>query len=102
MTPTRTVALKAVGGSVQLPSSSRVQPEDLAVALMTDFRHTSPICVDVGTRLEDALKRMIYAGVRLLFVKDAKATLLGHVTAADIQGEKPLLYLQSGDCRASR
>jgi len=66
---------------------------------MTDFRHTSPICVEPGTRLEDALNRMIYAGVRLLFVKGARTALLGHVTAADIQGEKPLLYLQSGDCR---
>ena len=42
---------------------------------------------------------MIVSGVRLLFVVDASFKILGSITSYDIQGENPLRYLQSRDCR---
>jgi len=70
-----------------------------ALALMTDFQDISPISVAATTSLDTALDYMIISGIRLLFVIDAEFNLLGSITSFDIQGEKPMLYLQSKDCR---
>ena len=42
---------------------------------------------------------MIYSNVRLFFVVDKEFNILGSVTSYDIQSEKPMLFLQSRDCR---
>ena len=42
---------------------------------------------------------MIISGIRLLLVTDAGSMLLGSISSYDIQSEKPMLYLQSKDCR---
>ena len=70
-----------------------------ALELMTDFRRTPAISVHAATPIDDALKQMIYAGVRFLFVVDDGFAVLGAVTSYDIHSEKPMLYLQSRDCR---
>lgn len=70
-----------------------------ALTLMTDFQQRSPISVTATTNIDKALDYMIISGVRLLFVIDSEYTLLGSITSYDIQGEKPMLYLQSKDCR---
>jgi CBS-domain-containing membrane protein len=41
---------------------------------------------------------MIQSGVRSLFVLDNESRVIGLVTSYDIQGEKPIRYLQSLDC----
>ena len=70
-----------------------------ALELMTDFQEVYPFSVAASTQIDAALDHMITSGIRLLFVIDADFTLLGSITSFDIQGEKPMLYLQSKDCR---
>jgi len=72
---------------------------DPALDLFTDFRLTPAISVLASTQIDNALTQMICSGVRLLFVVDAAFNILGSITSYDIQGEKPLRYLQSRDCR---
>lgn len=66
-----------------------------ALEAMTDFRCTPAITVPATTQVDVALERMIYSGVRLLFVVGADFSLLGSISSYDIQSEKPMLYLQS-------
>lgn len=73
--------------------------DDPALDLLTDFHLTPAISVLAATQIDDALTQMICSGVRLLFVVDAGFKILGAITSYDIQGEKPLRYLQSRDCR---
>ncbi len=70
-----------------------------ALEAMTDLRRMPAISVLAATQIDAALDRMIFSGVRLLFVVDTQTSLLGSITSYDIQGEKPMLYLQSKDCR---
>ncbi|BAP89018.1 CBS domain containing protein [Burkholderiales bacterium GJ-E10] len=72
--------------------------ESPALEAMTDFRCAPAISVPENTQIDDALNRMIHSGVRLLFVVDSSFKLLGAVSSHDIQGERPMLYLQSQDC----
>jgi CBS-domain-containing membrane protein len=76
-----------------------LDPNDQALNLLTDFHLTPAISVLAATQIDDALTQMICSGVRLLFVVDAGFKILGTITSYDIQGEKPLRYLQSRDCR---
>jgi len=73
--------------------------DDPALNLLTDFYLTPAISVLSTTQIDNALTQMICSRVRLLFVVDAGFKLLGVVSSYDIQGEKPLRYLQSRDCR---
>jgi CBS-domain-containing membrane protein len=73
--------------------------DDPALDVLTDFQLTPAISVLAATQIDNALTQMICSGVRLLFVVDAGFKILGSVTSYDIQGEKPLRYLQSRDCR---
>ena len=70
-----------------------------ALSLLTDFQLTPAISVLASTQIDSALTQMICSGVRLLFVVDAGFKILGSISSYDIQGEKPLRYLQSRDCR---
>jgi predicted transcriptional regulator len=67
--------------------------------LMTDLEGKTPFTIAANTAIDTALEHMISAGVRLLFVVDTEGCLLGSITSYDIQGEKPMLYMQSQDCR---
>lgn len=73
--------------------------DDPALDLLTDFHLTPAISVLAATQIDDALTQMICSGVRLLFVVDAGFKILGTITSYEIQGENPLRYLQSRDCR---
>ena len=79
-----------------IPSIMHARP---ALMLMTDFQGKPPVTVTANIHIDTALEQMIDAGVRLLFVVDAENNLLGSITSYDIQGEKPMLYMQSQDCR---
>lgn len=81
------------------PGMTLLGYEAPALELMTDFRRTPAISVHAATQIDDALNQMIYSGVRLLFVVDAEFRVLGAITSYDINSEKPMLYLQSRDCR---
>lgn len=73
--------------------------DDPALFLFTDFYLTPAISVLAVMQIDNALTKMIVSGLRLLFVVDSAFNILGSITSYDIQGERPLRYLQSRDCR---
>jgi CBS domain-containing protein len=76
------------------PDERSVTPGDPATRVMTDFEYTHPITVTEERRIDDALEDMISFGVRaLLVVRNGRVT--GFITSYDIQGERPLQFLQS-------
>jgi len=69
----------------------KVTPEDAAATVMTDLTRVTAIIVLPGDSVNEAHRRMIQRGVRLLLVVDQDRKVLGLLTALDILGEKPLL-----------
>jgi CBS domain-containing protein len=100
-TPLRLSKPKATIGFVTKADTrnSRLELDDPALDLLTDFYLTPAISVLAAAQIDNALTQMISSGVRLLFVVNAGFKILGAITSYDIQGEKPLRYLQSRDCR---
>lgn len=73
----------------------RVSGGEPAVRVMTDLR-LGPVSVTThDSSISDALATMKDAGVRFLFVLDEARQLIGSVSSYDIQGEKPLQFMQS-------
>jgi CBS-domain-containing membrane protein len=68
----------------------RVSLDDPAQQVMTDFRSVTAVIILSGDTAEEAHRRMIQRGVRLLLVVDQDRRVVGVVTAADILGEKPM------------
>jgi CBS domain-containing protein len=68
----------------------RVTLEDPALAVMTDLRALGAVIILSGDSVEEAHRRMIQRGVRLLLVVDQNRQVVGVVTANDILGEKPM------------
>ena len=69
----------------------RVGLEDPALHVMTDFTVVTAVIVLSGDALDEAHRRMIQRGVRLLLVVDQDRKVVGLITATDILGEKPVL-----------
>lgn len=65
-----------------------------ATTVMTDFRFVHPVTVAANVAIDDALKKMKTAGVRLLLVTDEADEIIGLITAQDIMGEKPIRVVQ--------
>ena len=66
---------------------------DAAALVVSDFRQVPPITVNEDSSIDEALRDMIRFGVRaLLVVRDGAVT--GLITSYDIQGERPLQFLQ--------
>ncbi|MHB8816304.1 MAG: CBS domain-containing protein [Steroidobacteraceae bacterium] len=75
-----------------------MRPTDAATRVMTDFEFTHPITVTEERCIDDALEDMISLGVRALLVaREGRVT--GLITSYDIQGERPLQFLQSSTYR---
>ena len=70
--------------------------DDPAVYAITDFSRDFPVTVDAERPIDDALNDMIQLGVRALLVSKGER-LVGLVTSYDIQGEKPMQFLQSSN-----
>jgi CBS domain-containing protein len=71
-----------------------LRSSDPAVLAVTDFTREHPGTIDPERQIDDALDDMIRMGVRaLLVVKDQR--IVGLITSYDIQGERPLQFLQS-------
>jgi len=64
---------------------------DPAVDVFTDLRVAPCVVVPAAESLQDARRLMQYAGVRMAFVVDFDGAVVGLATAADLQGERPLL-----------
>jgi hypothetical protein len=74
----------------------RLAPSDPAIYAITDFKRDYPMTVEAERQIDDALTDMIRLGVRALLVaKDQR--LVGLVTSYDIQGERPMQFLQSSN-----
>ncbi len=61
-----------------------------ALAVMTDLTQFKTASAVPTTTLDQAEQKMIYLGVRLLFVVEEMPTILGLVTDTDLRGDKPL------------
>lgn len=68
-----------------------------ALEVVVDFCRESAITIDPQQRIDVALRDMVRAGVRTLLVV-ADGRVEGLITAYDIQGEKPIRFMQSSDC----
>jgi CBS-domain-containing membrane protein len=78
-----------------------LDPDDPAIHAITDFTREHPVTVDAERQIDDALDDMIRLGVRALLVfKELR--IVGLVTSYDIQGERPLQFLQSSNYRHHR
>lgn len=79
----------------------RVAPTDAATRILTDFTWDAPVTVAADRFIDDALHDMIAAGVRALLVMQGEV-VVGLITSYDIQGERPLQFLDaSGFARHS-
>ncbi len=74
-------------------SDQHVRGDDPAIRVMTNFKVIKPFQIEAGASLANINDKMIACGVRLLFVHDAQEKLIGLITANDILGEKPLLFV---------
>ena len=86
-------SLLPAGSGYAQPSQAvpeRVTLEDPAPNVMTDFKSVTAVIVLSGDTMEEAHRRMIQRGVRLLLVVDQNRQLAGVITATDILGEKPM------------
>lgn len=67
---------------------------DPAILAITDFTREQPITVDEEGQIDSALDDMIRFGVRALLVLRERR-IVGLITSYDIQGERPLQFLQN-------
>lgn len=75
-----------------------LDPDDLAIHAITDFTREHPVTVDEDRQIDAALEDMIRLGVRaLLVVREQR--IVGLITSYDIQGERPLQFLQTSTYR---
>jgi CBS domain-containing protein len=75
-----------------------LDPSDPAIHAITDFSREHPVTVDEERQIDDALEDMIRLGVRaLLVVREQR--IVGLITSYDIQGERPLQFLQTSNYR---
>jgi CBS domain-containing protein len=70
-----------------------LDPSDPAILAITDFTREHPVTVDEERQIDAALDDMIHLGVRaMLVVREQR--IVGLITSYDIQGERPLQFLQ--------
>lgn len=73
------------------PVPEQVTLDEAAVSVMTDLTRVTAVIILSGDTVDEAHRRMIQRGVRLLLVVDEDRRVVGLVTATDILGEKPVL-----------
>lgn len=73
-----------------------LDPADPAVHAVTDFTREHPVTVDEERQIDDALGDMIHLGVRAMLVM-REQRIVGLITSYDIQGERPLQFLQTSN-----
>jgi len=90
--PLESYVLKA-GAAYAQPSQTipdRVTLDAPAVQVMTDFDAVTAVIVLSGDGVEEAHRRMIQRGVRLLLVVNQDRCVVGVITTTDLLGEKPM------------
>ena len=91
-TPLNSSLLQPESGFCQPTQSmpNRVELDADADVVMTDFKQVSAVLIRPGDGIDEANRRMIQRGVRLLLAADENRNVAGIITATDILGEKPL------------
>lgn len=99
----------ALNASLLQPGSGFCQPaqnlpqrvgfDAAAESVMTDLKQVSAVLIRPGDGIDEADRRMIQRGVRLLLVVDENRKVAGTITATDILGEKPLQVIAERGCR---
>ncbi len=72
------------------PTPDRVQLDNPAIDIMTDLTRIAAVIVLAGDTVDEAHRRMIQRGVRLLLVVDQDRKMRGVITADDVLGERPV------------
>ena len=88
-------ALLAPGTGYAQPTQfalDRVVLDSPAVDVMTDLTRVTAVIVLAGDTVDEAHRRMIQRGVRLLVVVDQDRKVQGVITANDVLGEKPVQF----------
>ena len=80
---------------------ARVALDSPAADTMTDFNRVAAVTIDPGAAIDEANRKMIENGVRLLLVAENSDIVLGIITASDILGEKPMQIVQERGVRHS-
>lgn len=92
--------LTPMAGTAQLPQvGQKATLTDPATSLLTDLRHGACVTVDHLDGLASTLHVMQRAGVRMAFVTGVGSTLIGLVTADELQGEGPMLRAMADHVR---
>jgi CBS-domain-containing membrane protein len=73
-----------------------LDPNDPAIHAVTDFTREHPVTVGEERQIDDALGDMIHLGVRAMLVM-REQRIVGMITSYDIQGERPLQFLQTSN-----
>lgn len=86
------LSLEAGSGYAQPTQAvlERVRIDSPALEVMTDLTRVTAVIVLPGDTVDEAHRRMIQRGVRLLLVVDQDRRVHGIVTANDVLGEKPV------------
>lgn len=92
--PTSTLAARACFRRPAQSSPARVALDSPAIDTMTDFKRVAAITIDPGAAIDDANRKMIEHGIRLLLVSENSDIVPGIITASDILGEKPMKIVQ--------
>jgi len=99
----QSIALDANAGYAQptQPVLERVRIDSPAVDVMTDLTRVTAVIILPGDSVDEAHRRMIQRGVRLLLVVDQDRKVHGVITANDVLGEKPVqAAVQRGAARS--
>lgn len=72
------------------PVPDKVMLDSPATEAMTDLTRITAVIILAGDSADEARRRMIQRGVRLLLVVDQDRKLQGVITANDVLGEKPV------------
>ena len=97
-----TFSLLRAGSPYAQPTQNLVESvslEDPALEVMTDLRRVAAVIILSGDSVEEAHRRMIQRGVRLLLVVDQNRQVVGVITAPDILGEKPMQIVSQRSIR---
>lgn len=86
------LSLEAGSGYAQPTQTvlERVRIDSPALEVMTDLTRVTAVIILPGDTVDEAHRRMIQRGVRLLLVVDQDRRVHGIVTANDVLGEKPV------------
>jgi CBS domain-containing protein len=79
-----------------VPDGQFLKAGDPAIHAITDFTREHPVTVEEDRQIDDALHDMIRLGVRALLVT-REQRIVGLITSYDIQGERPIQFLQSSN-----